>query len=111
MDFRQERITKNETRLRELNERIQESWESHPVDTQTDILCECGIQDCDMFIKVTKVEYEDVRADARKFIIVREHLVTDVDDVIIETDRFMVVAKREGMPATVATETDPRSGS
>ena len=60
MDFREERVTRNEVRARELNERIQESYESHPIDAQTDILCECGIEDCDVFIRITKAEYEDV---------------------------------------------------
>jgi hypothetical protein len=108
MDFREGRVTRNEVRARELNERIQESYESHPVDAQTDILCECGIEDCDVFIRITKAEYEDVRADARKFIIERDHLVPDIEDVLFETDRFIVVAKREGAPAAVAIATDPR---
>ena len=32
-----------------------------------------------------------------------------VEDVVAETDRFIVVEKREGEPAEVAARTDPRS--
>jgi len=35
--------------------------------------------------------------------------MADVEEVVEETDRFVVVAKREGTPAEVASEEDPRS--
>jgi hypothetical protein len=41
-------------------------------DAYEDIVCESGVADCDAFLKVTKAEYEDVRPDARKFILFRD---------------------------------------
>lgn len=38
----------------------------------------------------------------------RDHVIADVELVIQDTDRFVVVAKREGTPAQVASEEDPR---
>jgi hypothetical protein len=109
VDSRQERVAKNEARHRELNEEIEESYESHSGEDYMDVVCECGIADCDVFLKVTKAEYEDIRADAGKFILFRDHFVPDVDDdIVLETDRFVVVAKREGADAEIATATDPR---
>jgi hypothetical protein len=108
VDRRQERVAKNEASHRELNEQIQQSYESHPDDAYMDIVCECGIAGCEVFLKVTKAEYEDVRADARKFILFRDHIVPDVDDIVLETDRFVVVAKRDGAATEIATGTDPR---
>lgn len=80
MTFREERVAKNEASAREINERIEESYESHPVDSYTNVVCECGLADCDVFLRVTKAEYEDIRADARQFVIVREHLIPDVEE-------------------------------
>ncbi len=73
-----------------------------------DVLCECGTEECDVFLKVTKAEYEEVRSDARQFMIIGEHLNPDVDEIVSKGDRFTVVAKREGKPAEIARRTDPR---
>lgn len=99
MGFREERVARNEALHREMNEEIEESYESHPADDYMDIVCECGLSDCDVFLKVTRAEYEDIRADVRQFIIVRDHVVPDVDDIVLETDRFTIVGKSEGMVA------------
>jgi hypothetical protein len=109
MGHREERVARNEASAREINEQIEASYGSHPVDTNLSIVCECGLAECDVFLKVSKAEYEDVRSDPRRFIIERTHLIADVEDVVSENDRFMVVAKREGEAAEVATSTDPRS--
>jgi hypothetical protein len=108
VERRQEQVAKNEARHRELNEEIEESYKSHSGDDYMDVVCECGIADCDVFLKVTKAEYEDVRADPRKFILFREHLNLDTDEIVSEGDRFTVVAKREGEPAEIARLADPR---
>ena len=73
-----------------------------------DVVSECGIAGCEVLLKVTKAEYEDVRADARKFILFWDHFVPDVEDIVLETDRFVVEAKRDGAATEIATATDPR---
>ncbi len=108
MGFREERVAKNEALHREMNEEIEKSYESHPAEDYMDIVCECGLSECDAFLKVTRAEYEGIRGDARQFIIVRDHVVPDVDVVVLETDRFTIVAKPEGEPAEIAGQTDPR---
>lgn len=109
MVSREERVARNEAGARDINERIEDSYGSHRLDTYLSIVCECGLAECDAFLRVTKSEYEDVRADPRRFLIERMHLIADVEDVVAETDRFIVVEKREGEPAEVAARTDPRS--
>ena len=109
MDRRAERVATNEAAHRKLNEGIQDAYESHATDTRIEFVCECGQEDCDVFLTVTKAEYEDVRADPRRFIIVRDHLNPEVDVLVSESDRFTVVAKRQGEPAEVAEQTDPRA--
>jgi hypothetical protein len=73
------------------------------------ILCECGLLDCDRVVAITIAEYEAVRADPRQFAVVRDHVMPEVEEVLAETDRYVVVAKREGTPAAVAVQEDPRS--
>jgi hypothetical protein len=46
MDFRQERIAKNEAVVREINEAVQQTHESAP-DSSFIHICECGYEKCD----------------------------------------------------------------
>lgn len=108
MDRRAEQVAANEVANRRLNERVEDSYGSHSVEFPMDVVCECGREDCDAFLKVSKAEYEDVRADGRQFLIFAEHFNPDVDMIVSQGDRFTVVAKREGEPAEIARETDPR---
>jgi len=50
-----------------------------------------------------------VRADPRTFVVEHSHVSPDVEDTVRTTDRFVIIRKREGMPATIAEEEDPRS--
>jgi hypothetical protein len=108
MDLRAERMAANEVAHRRLNEKIEGSYESHPLDSRMDVVCECGQEVCDVFLTVAKPELEDVRASGRQFIIFRDHLNPEVDVLVFEHERFTVVAKREGEPAEFAEQTDPR---
>ena len=47
-------------------------------------------------------------ADPRQFAVARDHVLADVEQVVAESDRYAVVAKRPGIPAAVAIEEDPR---
>jgi hypothetical protein len=109
MDPRAERVAKNEASHRELNEQIEMSYGSRSEDAYMDVVCECGQRVCDVFLKVTRDEYEKVRADPRQFLIFRDHRDAEIDILVSDFDRFMVVAKREGEPAQVSEQTDPRS--
>ena len=107
MDNREERLVRNETTAREINERLEEA---HPTEQgrYVRMICECGRDVCDRVIAITPAEYEEIRSDAVQFVVVRDHVIGDIERVILETDRFAVVAKREGIPAEVAIQEDPR---
>ncbi|HUG89152.1 MAG TPA: hypothetical protein VMP42_10375 [Actinomycetota bacterium] len=109
MDGREERVARNEATSREINERIQEAHDEAAPDEHLRVLCECGNQSCERVIAITKSEYERVRSDPRHFAVIREHVIADIEDVVDDTDRFVVVAKRGGTPADVVVEEDPRS--
>ena len=109
MTAREGRVARNEATSREINERIEDAHEESPSDEYIRMLCECGRDSCDRLVAITVAEYEQVRSDARQFAVVPDHVIGDVERVVRETDRFVVVAKREGTAAAVASEEDPRS--
>jgi hypothetical protein len=105
---RAERVARNETTTRQINEQIEQAHQAAPIQGHVRVLCECGQEQCDRPIAMTLVEYESVRADPRQFAVARDHVMADVEQVVAETDRYAVVAKREGTPAAVAVQEDPR---
>jgi hypothetical protein len=104
---RKNRITRNETIFRAVNERVNEMQEERVPDV-TDFLCECGNAQCVETISLTAGEYEGVRVDARWFAVLPGHVVEDVERVVEKRDRFFVVQKNEEERA-IAKITDPRS--
>ena len=98
----------NEAASREFNEEIEEVYEGEPPSNRLDIVCECALRMCERTIDITMAEYQDVRSDPRQFAIVPEHFIGDIERIVYENDRFAVVAKREGTPADVARDENPR---
>ena len=108
MADREARIAKNEAICREINEGIEAAMASRTLEGHARMVCECGNRDCELLIAITVSEYEDVRQNARRFVVVKDHVIPDVERVVAETERFNVVEKREGTSAEVAEATDPR---
>ena len=108
MGYREERIALNEAVVREVNEKVEQTRESAPGNSFMHIVCECGYEKCDEFIAMMRDEYERIRNDPRQFCVLREHVIQDVEAIVEENDRFVLVAKREGTPAEVAIRTNPR---
>jgi len=111
MSSRAERMARNEVVSREFNEEIEETYEGEPPSNRLDIVCECSLKMCDRSIDITMAEYRMVRNDARRFAIVPEHLIGDIERIISENDRFAVVIKREGTPAEVAMRRTPEASA
>lgn len=109
MTTREERVARNEAVSREINEGLEQAHADEPPDRYLRMYCECGQSGCEGMIAITISEYEQVRSDPVCFAVLREHLIPDIERVVEETDRFVVIAKREGTPAQVARKEDPRS--
>ena len=109
MSSREERMALNEAASREINEEVERAHQTDPPARRMDIACECALKTCDRVIEISIAEYQDVRSDPRQFAIVPEHLIGDIERIVFENDRYAVVAKRQGTPADVAIEHDPRS--
>lgn len=107
MSFREERVAQNEVAARAVNESIEEA-DTRPASTFIHALCECGLEDCERVLAITRPVYERVRSDPRQFVILPAHLISEVEDVVEESDGFLIVAKRRGTPEDIAVRTDPR---
>ena len=108
MTTREERQALNEAAARDINERLEEAHPTEP-GKYVRMVCECGREVCDRVVAISPDEYEEIRSDPVQFVVVLDHVIADVERVVLETDRFAVVAKREGMPAEIAVTEDPRS--
>ncbi len=108
-DWREEQVV-NETRSREINEWIDESNEEDSGDVSSPFLCECSDGACDSTIALTHLEYEEVRAHGTYFAIATDHESPDLDLMVSERFGFAIIRKLPGMPARLATASDPPGG-
>ena len=92
-----EQLAARQAQRRNFNERLaalggaDEAYEAMP------IRCECGLIACGTTIRLTRHEYEELRAEPRRFAVLAEHVIPDVE---------RVVASRRGW-VTVETHLQP----
>ena len=107
-----ERRARNETLFREVNERIEDlsahSAGASEQDESFQVVCECSRADCAELIEVTRAQYEAVRSDPRRFLVVPGHEHTDTARVVERHGAFFVIEKL-GEAGAIAVDHDPRS--
>jgi len=112
MDADQERRARNEAIFREVNERIEELSRRGGIDEDDSLLpgfvCECSDDGCTELMEVAYSQYEAVRENPRRFLVLSGHEDPDVEDVVDRYDGVLVVEKRLEA-SEVALEQDPRS--
>jgi hypothetical protein len=101
--MREERIIRNEALYRELNERVREIEADMELrglveaEPYSEYFCECGLEDCMEKIRLTPEEYADARSGPKRFVILPDHLIADVERVVFRADgRFAIVEKLGG---------------
>jgi len=110
VDERERRIAENETRFREVNERLESAQTS--VGTGNggiDVLCECGDRDCTEQVKLPLADYEAVRADPVAFVVKPGHEKPEAEHLVEHHGHYNIVRK-QGEAAEIANEHDPRDG-
>ena len=93
--------------FREVNEHIAElsgEWSETGVSL---FVCECSNTECAEALEITPVEYERVRADGARFVVAVGHQQAEVERVVEDRDRFLVV-ENIGAAAEIARASDPR---
>ena len=103
------RIGANESLFRETNEGIERGLWPGEAGNRVPFRCECALPDCAEAIRVQVLpEYERVRTNPRRFVVIPGHEVTRAESVIERHPDYLLVEKI-GEAASVAEELDPRS--
>jgi len=109
MDERGKRVGLNEIVFREVNERLRELGEGFAVTTEeADFVCECGNGSCVEHIRMPVRSYEEIRADPKRFFVIKGHELPEYEKVVADTENYLVVEKLPGGPAGLAISEDPR---
>jgi hypothetical protein len=109
-DDRARRVGLNESIFRQVNEQIGELNRDFGSDLRRmTVICECADGDCTERLEIRVSEYERVRSDPLRYIILPGHEWPEFESVVEQRDGYDVVQKREGTAAAVAEETNPRS--
>ena len=103
----EERVGRNESIFREINERVEEIGTA--VEGPTEFLCECARTDCTERLGVPVDIYEQVRARSRHFLVAPGHEQLEFERVVDQGDGWLVVTKI-GVAGEVAEDEDPRTG-
>jgi hypothetical protein len=91
---REVRAARNQALFRALNEKLQTLNEAFADATGTfTIACECADTTCIEMIEVDPDEYRAVRAEPRHFAVLPGHVYPDVEVVVRESERYVVVEK------------------
>jgi hypothetical protein len=110
VDERGRRIGQNEVVFREVNERLRELGEGFSLVSElAEFVCECANTSCTERIRMPLSEYEEIRSDGKRFLVLKGHEVPEYEKVVRETEGYAVVEKLPGGPAGLALRDDPRS--
>jgi hypothetical protein len=102
------RLARNEALFREVNETVRTLELGNGQNgTLHDFFCECGDVDCTIRVQLTLSEYELARSEGTRFIVAWGHERRDVERVVFENDRFLLVEKTGG-GGDEAAKLDPR---
>jgi hypothetical protein len=105
---REVRAARNQALFRAVNEQIKGMNEAlASVTGSFEIACECADTDCIETLELSPEEYEAIRADPRQFAVLPGHVYPDVENVVRESNGFVVVEKIS-RAAAVAEVLDPR---
>ena len=102
------RLARNEALFREVNETVQTLV--LPSDDESglhDFFCECSDVECTIRVKLSHSEYETARSEGTRFIVACGHQRLDIERIVLEHDRFLLVEKMGG-GGDEAAKLDPR---
>jgi hypothetical protein len=103
-----ERLAKNESFFRQVNERIKDVAETFQGPDSYEFLCECADTSCTHRIELSRAEYEWVRAKPARFVLAPGHVAPEIEHVVERQDNHVVVEKT-GVAGQVAAQLDPRT--
>lgn len=107
-EWREERIAKNEASFRLINERLRNGLRRLPQTSElVPFVCECGSRRCADTVELTSEEYEAVRAQGNRFVVLPGHVFPEYETLVAEHDRYAIVEKL-GVAKLISELSDPR---
>jgi hypothetical protein len=108
MNRADEQAAKNESTFRRANDSLEKrrtalGFEDDP----TPYLCECEDERCLELVLLSREEYEAVRANPRRFVMVPGH--QEADDAVVQEEARFTVIEKGGQEGDLVAEQDPRS--
>ncbi|MBV9942717.1 MAG: hypothetical protein JO262_11365 [Solirubrobacterales bacterium] len=100
------RAAANQATIRDVNEGIERGQWPGEGDTPVGFRCECARLGCNRLIELSVHEYEEIRANPRRFVLIPGHEFPDIEAVIETRPGYIIVEKRDA--AEVAEEHDRR---
>lgn len=103
------RAARNQALYRQVNEKLEalnEAFEN-VLDAGGAWVCECADLSCTRTMELTLGEYEALRAHPNRFAVLPGHVLPEVEVIVEERERYVVVEKL-GLGASFAVETNPR---
>ena len=107
-DEREVRAARNESLFRSLNERLDQVREVTSAEEPTEYFCECAQRGCASTVALSSQEYELVRSAGDRFLVIPDHVVPDIEQVLEEHENYWIVEKL-GVGSYVAEALDPRA--
>jgi hypothetical protein len=96
-----------ESAFRDANEQIHAKADEFGMGARpTPYLCECEDTACTNVISLTRVEYEDVRAHGKRFVMVSGH--QDADSRLVQQGPRFTVVEKVGEEGELVAVRDPR---
>jgi hypothetical protein len=108
MDEHASRIARTEALFRDVNERISEAAQRFDSD-DAEFVCECADAECTDRIPASLDDYEHVRAEGTRFLLLPGHEDTRVERVVRSRRRYRIVEKFERSIAAMVKRLDPRA--
>lgn len=93
--------------FRRVNEAIERGRWPGEEESESAFRCECADTDCNRMIELTSTEYERIRANPRRFVVLPGHEQPEIEEVVETAEGYVVVEKR-GAAGRQATAEDPR---
>ena len=106
-EAREERLAQNEVVFRTVNEQIEGLALRLGDDVAYDFVCECATAGCFDRIRLSLREYETIRGDGARFVVMPGHEDIELERVVSVQPAYLVVEK-DGVAGLVAEAADPR---
>ena len=91
VSLRDQRLTENEMLFRRANDASIQRTRTGSLPTELDVVCECTDRDCRQTLTMSMAEYEWLRQNPRRFVVLPGHEAPAVERVVERFDGYVIV--------------------